>query len=620
MILSIVLVGLMLGVAVAQSKQGFYSALIMTVLTLCCCAAAVGMHDYVAIHFVAPYLQADYAHAVALGLLFGVPLLLLRVLFDKAIRRTCLLPSFVDRVGAGLCGGLTSLVIVGIIALCLQLLPFGPAGFIGYSRFDAVTFGAAFGKEAVTVNPEAPERDLWLMPDRFAVAAASLMSGGVFSDAKPFYADFPDYVRTVGWSNSAPLGVARFANPKTINVVSTDVVQAVYRETPGAGGREKTPSTFEALDVKGGREFRVIRVALLEKARDAKRTHTFALRQFRLVGKSPSTGLPEQYHPVAMQQESDAEGVNRHVRFLKSKNGDIPVLDEPVIPRDANEQVEMVFDLPKGFEPSYLEYKRGARVAVSFAASTSKEGDAAKPAAPPDAAQPAAPSTPPPAQPDSGRRRRGDSNNSNSNTSGETVPNSGRGGNVRGATTLAGQSGFGDQFPLEMKDYRQLKDTQIERGMLKNGHLVGDFAKQSAGSNVPVAKFEVPSDKRLLQLHTQKLQARSGLGRAMTFAANVVQSYTVVDDQGRTFPIVGKYGIADVNGTRTVEIQYFPEQTQLTGGFGAFDKLKDDHLKGDYEFVLLFLVDPGVRIVSFSSGGSASRADDLKDENLVAPK
>jgi hypothetical protein len=631
-ILSIVLLGLILGVAVAQAKQGFFCAIILTALSLICCAAAVGTHDYVAVKLVAPYLQPDFAHPVALGLLFGVPLLLLRLAFDQLIRRSCLLPSFVDRIGAGVCGILTALVVVGMLAVCLQMIPFGPAGFMGFSRVPAITIGQAMGKDAPAYTADAPERELWLTPDRFALAAASLMSGGVFSDQKPFYSDYPDYIRTVGWSGAAPLGVSRYAKPKSINIVSTDVVSTVFRETPSAGsGKDKPPSTYEAIEVKGGRELRVIRVGLAEQARDAKRSHTFTLRQFRLVGRNTGSGLPEQYYPIAMQQESDSESINRHVRYIKARGNDIPTLDEPVIPRDPKEQVEMVFDLPKGFEPSFLEYKRTARVSVSFAGSAAKEratGDTSMaPAGSGAAAGSAEPSTrpssaPAPTSPTTSNRRRGsETTGSNpSGSSGETVPNSGRGGNVRGATALSGQSGFSEKLPVDMKAYRQLRDIQIKRDTLINGHLVGEFDKQATGADNPVTKFEVPSDKRLLQLHTQKLKAGSMFGHAMTAAIETVQSYSVVDDQGRQFPVVGKYGIADVNGTRMIEVQYFPDQTQLIGGFGKFDKIKNDDLKGDYQFVLLFLVDPGSRIVSFSTGGSATRADDLKDENLVAPK
>ena len=66
-------------------------------------------------------------------------------------------------------------------------------------------------------------------------------------------------------------------------------------------------------------------------------------------------------------------------------------------------------------------------------------------------------------------------------------------------------------------------------------------------------------------------------------------------------------------------MQYFPGQVGTVGGVGAFSRIKEDRLGNDGQLVLLFLVEPGVQIVSFSTGGSASRRDDLRSENLTAP-
>ena len=56
-------------------------------------------------------------------------------------------------------------------------------------------------------------------------------------------------------------------------------------------------------------------------------------------------------------------------------------------------------------------------------------------------------------------------------------------------------------------------------------------------------------------------------------------------------------------------------------GLGQFEHIDERKLddNADYVLVYLFLVEPGARIVRFSTGGSADRADDLTEENLVAP-
>ena len=95
-------------------------------------------------------------------------------------------------------------------------------------------------------------------------------------------------------------------------------------------------------------------------------------------------------------------------------------------------------------------------------------------------------------------------------------------------------------------------------------------------------------------------ERRAGLGKALSFAVKTLQNYTVEDEQ-------------------MIEVQCFSHQAGSIGGLGKFSKVQDRHLKGDYTFVLLFLVDPGAHIIYFSTGGRESRRDDLFEENLVAP-
>ncbi len=590
MILSAIFVVLILAVAMTQATHGFFSAIIMTVLAAIACAAAVGTHDWIAANGLAPYWKPDFAHPLALGVTFGMSLLILRLVFDKLIRRTCLLPLWVDRIGGGVCGLITGLIIVGVMAACVQMVPFG-GSFLAFQRVPVVERGSG-GAATLKIPTDTSQRELWLKPDRFAMTTASLLSGGILSGERNFFADNPDVMHSAGWVNSAPMGVSRYAKPKSINIVATEPVQSLYRQVPGADRSERTPPTYEPLETKGDRELRMVRVALLNQARDERKSHTFTLRQFRLVGEVG--GLPAQYHPIAMQQEDASQTVNRHIRFIKVGASDVPVVDDPVTTRADDDQIEVVFELPTGFEPHFLEYKRGARVALSFgAAGAAKE---------------------------SGQAPSGESAAS-TKPSGGAVPDSGRGGSVRRMTTQAGRSTFGDQLPVEMKAYQKRGDTEVARSKLIRGHLFGDAAQQGAGADPPVTKFDVPGDQRLLQLNTGFLETRSGIGRAVSRAVAVAQNYTVTDERGNTYPIVGKYAIADVGGTRVVEVQFAPDENSLMGGgLGPFERIKDQHLKGDYRLVVLFLVKPGAKIVSFSTGGDAARKDDLTSENLQAPQ
>ena len=174
-------------------------------------------------------------------------------------------------------------------------------------------------------------------------------------------------------------------------------------------------------------------------------------------------------------------------------------------------------------------------------------------------------------------------------------------------------------MPITLKSYRRLKNANIENGRFVGGHLAGVVAEQDGGPHPAVSKFEVPPDKRLLQLSTRPLQSRSTLGRALSQTVTTLQNYFVEDAGGNRHLLVGKYAIANVGGRQVIEVQYFSERVGSIGSLGKFDGIDEKKLKPGDEYVLLFLVDPGARIVAFSTGGAATRKDDLRAENLVAP-
>jgi hypothetical protein len=405
-------------------------------------------------------------------------------------------------------------------------------------------------------------------------------------------------------------------------VAGTDSVPYVYKMS-GGDPRTRGPATYEPEPPQAGMEFRLVRVQLRDAARDANRSHAFTLRQFRLVGRERSGGELAQYHPIAIQQPDAADATNRHIRSVK-RAGFMPVIDEVYSPRDARANtVEIVFELPTGFQPSFLEYKAAAREAVSFEMRAVRGGSprpapAAAPAehagATPAVGTPPETPAPPPEPQASGRRPRA------ARVDADAPVERRRRGNVRGVAAREEGSHFGDDLPLALTEYRALPNVELERGALKAGHLVAEVGNQEAGDAEPVSKLFVPQDKRLLHLSVQKLQARSGLGAAITFAVETLQNYTVLDANGNQYVVCGKYARANVEGVDVFEVIYFSEETGRLGGFGKFDRIDEKRdLKPTDDVVLLFLVEPGAEIVSFSSGGAATSGADLVGENLVAP-
>jgi len=377
MLFTIAVLVLILAITLRQATFGFFSAMIMATLTVCCAAAAMGMHEWVAAEVVAKYWNEDYALAVGLAVPFGIMLILLRLIADGLIPRACLVPALVDRVGGGICGFVTAMTIAGVASLSVEMLPLGRATF-GFQRvpsFAKLADGASLPPE------DAPQRELWLTPDRFVAGMTSMMSNGVFGSTRNFYREHPDYVSSIGWATAVPNEVSIYAPPGSISVIETGEPDVVYRMKKGKDDGSK-PDEYEPIEAKSGYEFRSVRVKLGQQAaRDRK--YRFTLRQFRLVGQS--NGKPEVIDASAIQQEKLDDSVNRHIRILKEYKGDRPIYDDVLSPREANGEVEVVFEVPTGFQPSLVEYKLGAQATVSF--SKRRERSAAtvgkKPTAPP---------------------------------------------------------------------------------------------------------------------------------------------------------------------------------------------------------------------------------------------
>lgn len=629
--LVILLLLFLVAVTMFQGMQGLFSAFVMMVLTLCCAAISLSTYESVAVKYMSGW-RPDFAFAIAIAVTFGVPLLLLRLVFDRVIRRSCLLPSIVDRVGGSLCGLVTGFIITGFAATSLQMVPFGDS-VLGYTRFSVARFEHVDGqRDPDPPDPEERESELFLKPDKAALFVGGLLSDGIFSGGRSFSYYNPDVVQAAAWGNTVPRVVSRYAPPNSIKISRTEPVDYVYEFTKAERRRrwrDPNPTEPEATYVqkppKDGHRFHMVAVELKDAARDKTKSHRFVLRQFRLVGNTDDRGPYQQYHPIAIRAE-DEEHDDRHIRYVNRGNAETPrvwpvidIIYFPVKRTDEDDkklpdEVEIVFELPEGFTPAYLEYKQAARAAVTFADDEDDDdvtyddgrGSAGSSARASSEARTTAPSTP---------VRTASSENRSSGTRSRR----GRGGRVRGKAVRVGASHFGDDLVIEMTAYTGRGNEEISRGKMASGHLVGRVDEQKGGPDGPVAKFDVPDDKRLLHLNVKQLQTRSSLGRALSFAVETVQNYLVEDTDGKRYRMVGKYAIAKVNGEEIIEIQYFKEQVGSIGGVGKFRRIKKANLKGDYELVLLFLVDPGAEMNSFTTGGSASRRDDLRGEGLIAP-
>ncbi len=207
MILSVLIILLAGVIAYFHYIQGFFSATISTICAVFAALLAFGYHETVVESFLGG-MAADYAHGMALVVLFAVIYTGLRLLFDGFIPGNIRLPLYLDRVGAAVMGIISALFATGVFAVAAQLLPFGPS-VAGYARFPidssrevVVNFPGQKGAdkrahgELIDETFEDSKKKSLVIPvdDMLVNFADKLSSRGSLAGARPLNSVHPDYL------------------------------------------------------------------------------------------------------------------------------------------------------------------------------------------------------------------------------------------------------------------------------------------------------------------------------------------------------------------------------------------------------------------------------------------
>ena len=566
--LSLLLVTMIVALTYLQSMHGMVSTIIMCVTTLICVPVAFALYEWLAAAWLAD-LIGDLGLPVAFMASFLVPLVIIRLSLDALIKRENLLPIVIDRAGAAVISFISSYLLAGMVAIAVFMTPFG---------------GTFMGRTFINLK-DGNVNHVWLGPETFTVNYASAMSTGLFQGTTPYTLDHPDPLREYAMANACRNEIRHWAPPGSVDFIRASTSQYIFTKTPGVRRRGVvSPPKFDPIPPDTGKYWFLVRCQISSKAADSDNSHRFAPGQVRLLGyASPNDEYPTDYYAKAISDDDDPS------KQVKLEDGMI------YAPDDAGE-VDFVFEVPDDFAPLYLEYKLGARVELP----ESLESDTGD-------------TTPASGSPSSQRSAVPPSSTADNDS---TIAPTGRVSGARGR----GRAVFSDKLPVPMSDFQQANFEQ-NRGALAAGHIWGDRDRQSTGPNA-LTRFDVPTDKRMLQLDVEILRAGSTLGKALSFAVTSLKNYQLRDKKGRAYPVVGQFAIANVDGTDIVEIEYFPSAVAATnrGGIRPFARIKDRHLKGrNYRLVYLFLVEPGAQIDRFTTG-TGRRATDLSKLNLAAPR
>jgi len=638
--LSFFAVILVLAITFYQGLNGLFSSVIMCVLTVLSAALAFALYEPIYASFLVDY-QPEHGRAIALMGVFIVTLLVLRAIVDVVISGNMQFHPYVDRFVGGAFGLVTAMVIVGMLATSLQMLPFGTQvlGFCRYTLVDANT-GKTLDQETDEkgksplanvnwVDVKRSRQSVMFNPDGFTVGLMSFLSSNALhlpgspslSEAHPKLLDELHALR------AHPFGQTRMIAPSG----AIQKVEHVWNFDGPLYEREPAKDRGRTIELKPGpkkpnvgMKWLGLRVRFTNDARDEDRgPFRFTPEQIVLVTK----GWADRFTPVGM---SDPNLLSAYILLYPGE----PIVFVTKADKKANREkardpvLDFIFevheeDLSKLW---FIQFKQDARKEIRLAEDAKPplplvepqiEETKAEPAPKPaDTAPPAV--RPKPAEPANNAHPSGN----NATTPGTTARPAQPKGKIHGFNLGANDPFLGDELPFELTDYSPLRGFEMGGGELRGGSLwarLDDDWKPRQGRKPPITRFQVPEGKQLLQLYVDKLDTQSWLGGILAGAYKKIQNIYVIDDQDKEYMPVGKYAMAKTSAGHVLEVMYLDEIAREMARLPKFTKIRDYHLKGggDFSFVFLFHVPAGRTIVKFHT---AKTDIDLRPFDLTATR
>jgi hypothetical protein len=236
MIVALILIAL---VVYVHFLQGFLSATMSAVIAAIAASLAMGWQETVVQMLLKGKMQ-DYGNGLILVALFAGLYALLRAICDRLIPGNIELPLWLERGGAAVMGVVAALFCVGIVAVAMQMLPFGPS-ILGYSRFD-------IGPDRQVQVPPTGDRGGYSMqdetvygevkPDHIGQTGDTLLAGSSSMPVDEFLVSFVSRVSDGVWSNDHSF---------------TEVHPVLLDELAGQRMGIPAPSKHTALNIPQGR-------------------------------------------------------------------------------------------------------------------------------------------------------------------------------------------------------------------------------------------------------------------------------------------------------------------------------------------------------------------------------
>lgn len=600
MLFSIVVALMVILIAAFWTYQGFFSSILMFFETLIAAMVAFAFYEGLGGVWV-EQTGAGLGLPLALMLLFLATLLALRTATDRLIPDDVRVPLPLDRGGGAVFGFFTGMLLIGMATISIQMLPIGSSVF-GFERYTLSKTGAL------------EENNLsFLSPDEFTAGFVSMLSDDRFGGDQALGHVKPDLVKILYSGRATPQSEAR------VFLGAGDLTVTHYWESRRIDHVKQTLNggtmmrAFETQDAPGVNKYFVCAVAVAQSAaKKGQQDIRFRPAQFRIVGpppgpdgkfaKSPrvylAAGLSDIYtHKTHGPGTVNNQQRDRLVAFHPTTDFIVGPGAADVIKDKDKYKFDVAFEVPDDFEPWYVEFKRGARADLTVLDKKTNGKEAPSWASRPIGATAGKSGLVSRAQPKVG-----------------DAP----GGQLQIANAIEDRTGFFNMLPIPLNAENDIVKLYSAGTKLRGGddcHFHVNAETDIAG--VMVTEFQVPPRMLLFQVGAEVVKAESMWGNAINFANRVTAQIRVTGDNGKDYFAIGQYAAAEVDGAWVIEMQYYPDsevpERALSGKKlkKVTRKILQDAGPDKCKFGYLFLIEPGVKIVSFHSGSQKSQKLDF---------
>jgi hypothetical protein len=290
-----------------------------------------------------------------------------------------------------------------------------------------------------------------------------------------------------------------------------------------------------------------------------------------------------------------------------------PTATKVIIQEGGKYQLDVVFEVPEDFKPWYIEFKRGARVELSEKLSRKEPMDPIVSGSAKESAREAADESGKEPAKEAGKQEKG------TKASKDKAPpvevGAAPGGRTHVADAIKERTGVSAELPVPLNAKDSQVGQHLRSGKLYEGHFAVDIPEDGGDGGEQITEFYVPKDKRMVQIGAEQTIPLSMLGTALNYAAKVAAQVRITATDGRQFFAQGVYSAARVSGKLVFEIQYWPEAEvpeRLKEPLRLTASVMKQAKPSERKFGYLFLVDPGVEITSFSTGGGGGGGQRVK--------